>query len=114
MKSSQHALKTVQRSAIAPALMSFPDAQAYLGNVSRSTLKVLRGRGDVIAINLNRRVAFTRESLDESREAPTARQEVVRCAHRAPARVLGVGGCCARVVSHDAACRLVLAIMVGR
>ena len=65
MKSSQHALKTVQRSAIAPALMSFPDAQAYLGNVSRSTLKVLRGRGDVIAINLNRRVAFTRESLDE-------------------------------------------------
>jgi hypothetical protein len=91
MKSSQHALKTVQRSAIAPALMSFPDAQAYLGNVSRSTLKVLRGRGDVIAINLNRRVAFTRESLDESREAPTARQEVVRCAHRAPARVLGWG-----------------------
>jgi hypothetical protein len=49
---------------IAQALLSFPEAQAYLGNISRSTLKLLKGRSDVQAINVNRRVLFPRSSLD--------------------------------------------------
>lgn len=49
---------------IQPALLSFSEAQRYLGNISRSTLKLLKARGDVQAININRRVLFTRAALD--------------------------------------------------
>lgn len=49
---------------IEPALLSFRQAEAYLG-VSRSTMKVLRARGDVKAVRVNRRVLFPRAALDE-------------------------------------------------
>ncbi len=58
-------LGTVEPSTtLAPALLSFSEAQRYLGNISRSTLKLLKARGDVQAINVNRRVLFPRTSLD--------------------------------------------------
>ncbi len=47
-----------------PALLDFDQAQRYLGNISRSTLKLLRARGDVVALNVQRRVLFPRTALD--------------------------------------------------
>jgi hypothetical protein len=48
-----------------PALLDFRQAQSYLGNVSRSFLKALRARGDVVAVRIGeRRVMFTIDGLD--------------------------------------------------
>ncbi|MHB8146324.1 MAG: helix-turn-helix domain-containing protein [Vulcanimicrobiaceae bacterium] len=48
----------------APALLGFDAAQHYLGNISRSTLKLLKARGEIVAVNVNRRVLFPRAGLD--------------------------------------------------
>jgi excisionase family DNA binding protein len=50
---------------LAPALLSFSEAQRYLGSISRSTLKLLKARGEIRAINVNRRVLFSRAALDD-------------------------------------------------
>lgn len=47
------------------ALLDFTEAQRYLGNISRSTLKLLKARGEITAVNVNRRVLFPRAALDE-------------------------------------------------
>jgi predicted DNA-binding transcriptional regulator AlpA len=46
------------------ALLDFPDAQRYLGNISRSTLKKLVVDGALARIHLGRRVAFRIAELD--------------------------------------------------
>ena len=49
-----------------PALLDFEEAQNYLGNVSRSTLKKLRARGDIAAMLVGeKRVMFPRDGLDD-------------------------------------------------
>jgi hypothetical protein len=46
------------------ALLDFPEAQRYLGNISRSTLKKLIADGAVARIHVRRRVAFQITDLD--------------------------------------------------
>ncbi|WP_426325691.1 helix-turn-helix domain-containing protein [Microbacterium sp. E-13] len=41
-----------------------PDAQAYLGGISRTTLYELAKRGDVLLVNIGRRAFITRDSMD--------------------------------------------------
>lgn len=45
-------------------LDSIPDAQAYLGGISRTTLYELAKRRDVQLVNIGRRAFITRESMD--------------------------------------------------
>lgn len=47
-----------------PKLDSIPDAQAYLGGISRTTLYELAKRGDLAVVNIGRRAFVTRASLD--------------------------------------------------
>ena len=49
----------------APALLDFPSAQAYLGNISRSTLKLLVWRRLLKPTRIGRRVLFSLHVLDE-------------------------------------------------
>jgi hypothetical protein len=47
-----------------PALLDFPATQSYLGNISRSTLKLLVWRGLLKPTRIGRRVLFSRRVLD--------------------------------------------------
>jgi len=48
-----------------PKLDSIPDAQAYLGGISRTTLYELAKRRDLKVVRIGRRAFVTRASLDE-------------------------------------------------
>lgn len=45
-------------------LLAYDAAQAYLGGVSRSTIKTLVGRGELRPISIGRRTLFPRAALD--------------------------------------------------
>jgi excisionase family DNA binding protein len=45
-------------------LLDYPSAQRYLGDVSRSTLKSLVGRGELAVVHIGRRTLFRRSDLD--------------------------------------------------
>jgi hypothetical protein len=58
-------MQTSEKPRTPPALLDFRETQSYLGNVSRSTVKELRARGDIVAIRIGqKRVMFTRQGLD--------------------------------------------------
>jgi excisionase family DNA binding protein len=46
------------------ALLPYPDAQQYLGGISRSTLKTLAASGAIRSIAIGTRRLFPREELD--------------------------------------------------
>jgi excisionase family DNA binding protein len=48
-----------------PKLYPIPEAQEYLGGISRTTLHELAKRGEVAVVNIGRRAFITRASLDE-------------------------------------------------
>jgi excisionase family DNA binding protein len=58
-----------KRPSIAPqtesALLDYDAAAAYLGGLSRSTLKLLRGTGAILAVRVGKRTLFPRSALDE-------------------------------------------------
>lgn len=51
--------------AISPELLSIPDAQRYLGDISRPTLYKLIGDGHIKRVHLGRRSMLTRRSLED-------------------------------------------------
>ena len=53
-------------------LLDYPSAQRYLGDVSRSTLKSLVGRGELAVVHIGRRTLFRRSDLDAfvARQSP--------------------------------------------
>jgi hypothetical protein len=55
-----------------PALLDFPSAQAYLGGISRSTLKLLVWRGWIVPTRIGKRVMFSRRVLDQYIQHHTA------------------------------------------
>lgn len=57
------------------ALLDFPAAQAYLGGISRSTLKLLVWRGFLRPTRIGRRVLFSRRVLDDYIERQTGSRE---------------------------------------
>lgn len=46
------------------ALLDYPAAQSYLGNLSRSTLKTLVGKGELRPVKVGSRTLFRRNDLD--------------------------------------------------
>jgi excisionase family DNA binding protein len=46
------------------ALLDYEAAQAYLGGVSRSTLKMLAAKSELRVLHVGRRTLFRREDLD--------------------------------------------------
>ncbi len=46
------------------ALLDYDAAQAYLGDLSRSTIKTLVGRGEFRPVRIGRRTLFSRATLD--------------------------------------------------
>jgi excisionase family DNA binding protein len=51
-------------STITPELLSIPDAQRYLGDISRPTLYNLIAGGHITRVHLGRRAMLTRTSLE--------------------------------------------------
>ena len=46
------------------SLLSYGDAQTYLGGLSRSTIKQLAATGEVRVVRVGRRTLFRRDDLD--------------------------------------------------
>ena len=53
-----------QKRPLSPALLAYPEAQAYLGGLSRSTLKLLVARGTLRSITIGRRRLLPLSELD--------------------------------------------------
>ena len=47
-----------------PSLFDYAATQQYLGNISRSTVKTLAGKGEIARISIGSRTMFLRSSLD--------------------------------------------------
>lgn len=59
----------------ATALLDYGAAQAYLGTVSRSTLKVLAANGELRVVRIGRRTMFRRDDLDKFIDRKTREAE---------------------------------------